>query len=144
MVIRPLRVLGKDGGGVEARGNASAHESALAVESGEMPSELGTLHGAVADSTAVAAAQRIENDSLTARRLWQPESLLTQSRSVATLVEDDLDDVPLGQVSVETAAENVADEELIAASLAEDAQTRILMAIPAVLVVIWVAVLAIL
>jgi serine/threonine-protein kinase len=144
MVIRPLRVLDKDWGGVEARGKASAHESALAVESGEMPSELGTLHGAVADSTAVAAAQRIENDSLTARRLWQPESVLTQSRSVATLVEDDLDDVPLGQVSVETAAENGADEELIAASLAVDAQTRIRMAIAAILIVIGVAVVAML
>src|SRR5260370_5208915 len=43
MVIRPLRVLDKDRGGVEARGKPSVQGSALAVESGEMPSELDTL-----------------------------------------------------------------------------------------------------
>ncbi len=140
MAIRPPRVLDKDwGGGVEARQKWSASGGALAVDSGEMPSELVTLHGAAADSTAVAAAQRVENDSPVARQLWRPESVLTRSRSVVMLVDEGLD-VDLGRVSVEDGA----DEELIAASLAVDAQTRIRMAIAAVLIVVGVAAVAIL
>src|SRR5882757_5327921 len=146
MVIRPLRVHDKDWRGAEARGKLSVQGSALAVESGDMPSELDSLHGAVAegDSASVVASPRVENGSPTARELWRPESVLMRSRSVATLVDDDLDDVAVGQVSVETAPENGADEELIAASLAVDSQTRIRMVIAAVLIVIGVAVVAML
>ena len=147
MVIRPLRVLDQDWGGLGARGKPSVHGSALAVDSGEMPSELETLHGAAeaGHSAAVASSRRVEKkDSPTARELWRPESVLTRSRPVATLLDDDFDDVVLGQVSVETAAENVADEELIAGSLAVDARTRIRMVIAAILIVIGVAVVAML
>ena len=146
MVIRPLRVLDKDWGGLEARQKRSVPGGALAVESGEMPSELDILHGAVAagSSATVAASQRMENDSLAAREPWRAESVLTQSRQVATLLDDGLDDVALGQVLVETAVDDGADEELIAASLAVDAQTRIRMVVAAVLIVIGVAVVAML
>jgi serine/threonine-protein kinase len=142
MVIRPLRVLDKDWGGLEARQKRSARGGALAVESGEMPTELVTLHGAVSDSSAVAAAQRVENDSPAARELTRPESVRT--RSAVSLVDEGLEACDLGQVPVETAVEDGADEELIAASLAVDAQTRIRMAIAAVFIVIGVAVVAIL
>jgi eukaryotic-like serine/threonine-protein kinase len=146
MVIRPLRVPDEDWGGVGLREKHSVQGSALAVESGEMPSELGALQGVVSggDSAAVAAAQEVRNDSLTARQLWRPESVLTRSRSVVTQLDDGLDEVALVQVSVETAAENGADEELIAASLAVDARTRVRMVIAAVLIVIGVAVVAML
>jgi serine/threonine protein kinase/tetratricopeptide (TPR) repeat protein len=145
-VIRWLPGLDKDWGRLGLREKHSLQGSALAVESGEMPSELDTLHDAIAgdDSAAVAAAQRTPNDSLSARPLWRPEPVLTRSRSVVTLVDDGLDDVALGQVSVETAAENGADEELIAASLAVDSRTRIRMVIAAVLIVVGVAVVAML
>jgi eukaryotic-like serine/threonine-protein kinase len=139
MVIRPLRVLEKDGGGPEARQKRSTPAGALAVDSGEMPTGLGTLHGAPADS----AAPRVQNDSPAARQVWRPESVLMRSRSVVMLVDEDLD-IDTGRVSVETAVEDGADEELIAASLAVDAQTRIRMAIVAVAIVIGVAAVAIL
>jgi serine/threonine protein kinase/tetratricopeptide (TPR) repeat protein len=140
-VIRPLRVPDRDRGGLEARQKRSARGGALAVESGEMPSELDAIHGAAAgdDSAAVAAVQ---DDSLVASQLWRPEPALT--RSVVTLLDEGSDDVALGHVSVETADENGADEELIAASLAVDAQTRIRMVIVAVLIVIGVALVAML
>ena len=41
------------------------------------------------------------------------------------VLDEDVDENILGRVSIETAAEDDADEELIAASLAVDAQTRI-------------------
>jgi serine/threonine protein kinase/tetratricopeptide (TPR) repeat protein len=143
MVIRPLRVLDKDCGGLEARQKRSVQGSALAVESGEILSELDTLHGAAADSGAVAAVQRVQKDS-PARQLWLPEPVLTRSLSIVTLHDEGPDDVTVGRVSVETAAEDGADEELIAASLAVDARTRIRMVIAAVLIVIGVAAVAIL
>jgi serine/threonine protein kinase/tetratricopeptide (TPR) repeat protein len=146
MVIRPLRVPDKGRGGLDARGTPLTHGSAVAVESGEMLSELDILHGAGAEanSATAAALQRVENDSPTAREAWRGESVLTRSRPVATLLDDDLGDVALGQVSVETAVENGADEELIAASLAVDARTRIRIAVAAILIVIGVAVVAML
>jgi eukaryotic-like serine/threonine-protein kinase len=138
MVIRPLRVLEKDLG-PEARQKRSAPRGVLAVDSGEMPTGLGILHGAPADS----AAPRVENDSPAARQVWRPESVLTRSRSVVMLVDEELDIDP-GRVSVETVVEDGVDDELIAASLAVDAQTRIRMAIAAVAIVIGVAAVAIL
>jgi serine/threonine-protein kinase len=137
-VIRPLLVLEKDWGGLEARQKRCVSGGALAVDSGEMPSGLDNLHGAPADS----AAQRIENDSPGARQVRRPESVLTRSRSVVMLVDEDLDSDP-GRVPVEGLVEDGADEELIAASLAVDAQTRIRMAIAAVAIVIGVAAVAI-
>src|SRR6202022_1770608 len=103
------------------------------------------LHGAVAggSSAVVAASQRVENDSPAVRQ-WGTEPVLTRSRSVVMLLEEGLDDDHLGRVAVETAAEEEADEELIAASLAVDAQTRIRIAIVAVAIVIGVAVVALL
>ena len=143
-LIRPLRGMDGDRGGLELRGTHSVQGSALALESGEMPSVLGSLHdAAVVDSALIAAGRRVENDS-PAGQLWRTESVLRRSRPVVTLLDEGFDDVAPGQVSVETAAENDADEELIAASLAVDARTRIGMAIAAVLIVIGVAVVAIL
>jgi serine/threonine protein kinase/tetratricopeptide (TPR) repeat protein len=142
LVIRPQRVLDKDWGGLGLREKHSVQGSALAVESREMPSEFDAVAGG--DSAAVASAQEVQNDSLTTRPLWRPELVLSRARPVVTELDDDLDDVALGQVSVETAAENGSDEELIAASLAVDAQTRIRMVIAAVLIVIGVAAVAML
>jgi serine/threonine protein kinase/tetratricopeptide (TPR) repeat protein len=133
MVIRPLRVPDKDWGGLELTGKRSVQESALAVESGEMPGELPALHGAVAarDSAAVSTVQ--------------PEELiLARSRSAVAQPEYGLDDVDLGRLPVETTMEDGADEELIAASQAVDARTRIRIAIVAVLIFIGVAVVAML
>jgi eukaryotic-like serine/threonine-protein kinase len=146
MVIPPLRALDKDWGGLEARQKRSASRGGLAVESGEMPSQLGGLHGAVAGGSfaAVVNSQRVENDSPVARQLWRPESVLTRSRSVVTLVDEGLDDDHLGRVTVETAAEDETDQELIAASLAVGAQTRVRIAIVAIAIVIGVAVVAVL
>jgi serine/threonine-protein kinase len=144
VVIRPLRVLDNDWGGPEERQKRFVLGGALAVESGEMPSELDNLDGAVADSNAVAAAQRVENGSPAEKPLWRPESVLMRSRSVVTKLEYNLDVVPLGRVSAETDAENRDAQELIAASLVVDARTRIRMAIAAVLIVIGVAVVAML
>jgi serine/threonine protein kinase len=144
-VIAPLRGMDGDRSGLDQRGAHSVQGIALAIESGETPNVLGILHNAAADdSAAIAAGRRVENDSLGARQLCRPESVLARSRPVVTLLDEGLDDLGLGQVSVETAAEDDADEELIAASLAVDARTRIRMAIAAVLIVIGVAVVAIL
>ena len=142
-VIRPLRVPERDRGGLEARQKRSARGGALAVESGEMPSELDTIQGVAAGdgSAAIAVEQKVQDDSPVASQLWQPEPALT--RSVVTLL-DEGSDVALGHVSVETADENGADEEMIAASLAVDARTRIRMVIVAVLIVIGVALVAML
>ncbi|HEX3374335.1 MAG TPA: serine/threonine-protein kinase [Edaphobacter sp.] len=141
--IRPPRVLDKDGGGSEAVQRRSERGGALAVESGEMPSRLGNTPGAVAggSSAAVAELQRVEIASATARPVWRPEPVLTHSRMV---LDKDVDENILGRVSIETAAEDGADEELIAASLAVDAQTRIRIAVVAVAIVIGVAVVAVL
>jgi serine/threonine protein kinase len=140
MVIGPLRVQDKDlGDGPEARQKRSAPGGALAVESGEMPNGLGALYGASADS----AEPRAEKESAVARHLRRPESVLTRSRSVVTLVDEGLD-ADLRRVPVEKSVEDDADEELIAASLVVDSQTRIRMAIAAVAIVIGVAVIAIL
>jgi serine/threonine protein kinase len=143
MVIRPPH-MDKDWGDLETRRKRSVQGSVLAVESGEMPSELDTLHGAAADSASVAIPQRVENDSPGARQLWRPESVVTRSGSRVAALDEGLDEDPLGRVSVETAEEDGADEELIAASLAVDAQTRIRIAIAAVAIVIGVAVAAML
>ena len=147
MVVRPSRVLDNDWDGrEEARQKRAVAAAALAVESGEMPRELDSLHGAVAggDSAGVAAPQRVGNDSLAARQLWRPEPALTPSLPVVTLVDEGVDEVELGRASIETEAEDSADEELIAASLAVDSQTRIRIAIAAVAIVIGVAVVAVL
>jgi eukaryotic-like serine/threonine-protein kinase len=146
MVIRPLRVLDKDWGGQEARQKHSMHGSALAVDSGEMTSRLNTLHGAGAgvDSAGAAVPGEVESDSPAGKQLWQPEPVLMQSRSAVTLLDDGLDYAALGQASVETVAEDSADEELLAASLAVDARTRIRMVVAAVVIVIGVAVVAML
>jgi serine/threonine protein kinase len=142
---RPRRVLDKnwgDSGAMQSRSGPGA----LAVESGEMPSPLDSVHGAAGggSSAAVAVSPRVEMASPTARQAWRAESVVTRSRPVVTLLDDAFDDDHLGRVSVETAAEDGADEELIAASLAVDAQTRIRIAVAAVAIVIGVAVVAVL
>jgi eukaryotic-like serine/threonine-protein kinase len=146
MVIRPLRATDKDWGGLEARQKHSMHGSSLAVESGEMPGRLNTLHGAVAevDSAGAAAPEEVESDSPAAKQLWRPEPVLMRSRSAVMLLDDGLDEVAVGHVSIEAVAEDDADEELIAASLAVDARTRIRIAVAAVVIVIGVAVVAML
>jgi serine/threonine-protein kinase len=143
MMIRPPH-MDKDWGDQETRQKRSVQGSVLAVESGEMPGELDTLHGAAADSASAAIPQRVENDSPGAKQLWRPESVLTRSGSRVAVLDEGLDEDQLGRVLVETAAEDGADEELIAASLAVDAQTRIRIAIAAVAIVIGVAVVAML
>jgi serine/threonine-protein kinase len=60
------------------------------------------------------------------------------------VLDEDVDENILGRVSIETAAEDYADEELITASLAVDAQTRIRIAVVAVAIVFGVAVVAVL
>jgi serine/threonine-protein kinase len=67
-----------------------------------------------------------------------------RSWPAVTLLDDGLDDVAVADVSIETVAEDGVDEELIAASLAVDAQTRIRMAVAAVVIVIGVAAVAML
>jgi len=59
------------------------------------------------------------------------------------LADEDIDETYLGRVSVETSEEESADEELIAASRAVDAQTRIRIAVVAVAIVIGVAIVAV-
>jgi serine/threonine protein kinase/tetratricopeptide (TPR) repeat protein len=146
MTTRPQRISGKDWAGLEARQKHSVHGSALAVESGEMSSQLNTLNGVVAgvDSAGAGVAEDIESDSPAGKQLWRPEPVLMRPRSSVTLLDDGLDDVVVGHVTVEAVAEDSADEELIAASLAVDARTRIRMAVAAVVIVIGVAVVAML
>src|SRR3981189_930836 len=98
IVSRAVRGLDKGWGGPETTQRRSARGGALAVESGEMPSQVATLHGATAggNSAAVAASQRVENDSPAVRQGWRTEPLLTRSRSVVTLLEEGLDDDHLG------------------------------------------------
>jgi serine/threonine-protein kinase len=146
MVIRRQRVLDKDFAGLEARQRRSVHGSAVAVESGERPSQLDTLHGAVAGVASAGASvpEDIESDSRAARQLWRPEPVQMRSRPAVTLLDDGLDEVAVEHISMEAVAEESADGELIAASLAVDARTRIRMAVAAVVIVIGVAVVAML
>jgi len=146
MVTRPHRLVDKDWAGLEARQKRPVHGSALAVESEEMSSQLDTFHGAAAriDSDGAAAPEGAASDSPAGEQLWRPEPVLLRSRSAVTLLDDDLDDVVVGHVSVETVAEDSADEELIAASLAVDARTRIRIAVAAIAIVIGVAAVAML
>jgi serine/threonine-protein kinase len=143
-VDKPRR--GVDWGGSGSTRRRSGRGGAIAVDSGEMPSRLDHFHDAVAEgnSDAVAELQRVEIASSAARPVWRPEPVLTHSRPVRIVLDEDVDDHVLGRVSVETAAEDDADEELIAASLALDAQTRIRIAVVAVAIVLGVAVVAVL
>jgi serine/threonine-protein kinase len=145
-VPRPQRILDKDWTGLEARQKHSVHGSALAVESGEMPTRLDTLHGAVpeVDSAEAAGTESAAVNSSAGKELWRPEPVLMQSTSSVKFLDDGLDDVVMGHVTVEAEAEDSADEELIAASLAVDARTRIRMAVAAVVIVIGVALVAML
>jgi serine/threonine-protein kinase len=146
MVAGPQRILDKEWAGLDARQKHSVHGSALAVESGEMPNRLDTLHGAIAggDSAGAALPGIAAIDSPAEKQLWRPESVLLRSRPSVPLLDDGLDDVVLGHVTAEVEAEDDADKELIAASLAVDARTQIRMAAAAVVIVIGVAVVAML
>jgi serine/threonine-protein kinase len=141
--VIPLRGPDKDlGGGLELREKHSVRGSALAVVSEEIPTVQGMNAGG--QSAAVAAAERVENDSLASRQLWRSEPVQMGSQSGVAQLEYDPDAFDLGRVSIETAGEEGADKELIAASLAVDARTRVRMAIAAVLIVIGVAAVAML
>jgi eukaryotic-like serine/threonine-protein kinase len=151
VAIKPRPVVGNDWGGSDLGGlratrRRSGSGGALAVDSGEMPGRLDRVEGAVASgsSVAVAVAQSVEIASPTARPVWRAESVVTPSLPARMVLEEDLDDDVLGRASVESAAEHDADEELIAASLAVDSQTRIRIAVVAVAIVIGVAVAAVL
>jgi len=151
IAINPRRAVDQDRGGLDWGGSGSTRRrsgrgGAVAVDSGEMPSRLDRDHGAVAEGSfaAVAELQRVETASATARPVWRPEPVLTHSRPARMMLDEDVDENILGRVSIETAAEDGVDEELIAASLAVDAQTRIRIAVVAVAIVIGVAVVAVL
>ncbi len=69
---------------------------------------------------------------------------MMRSPSPVTLFDEDFEDAYQGGLSVETAAEDGADGELIAESLTVDAQTRIRIVVVAIAIVVGVAVVAVL
>jgi serine/threonine-protein kinase len=145
MAIGPSRVAGEDWGGLKATKRRSGRGVALAVESGEMPSQLDSLEDAdvAGASNAIVALPEVENGSPVARQVWRSEPVPGWSRSSLRLADEDVDRDYLGRVSVETSEEESADEELIAASRAVDSQTRIRIAVVAVAIVIGVAIVAV-
>ncbi|HTC75891.1 MAG TPA: serine/threonine-protein kinase [Edaphobacter sp.] len=147
MTLPPPRLVENDWGGPEAAHRRTARGGALAVESGDMPSQLDSPHDDVEGgaSIAVAASQSVENESPAARQMWRTDSAVLRALSPVTLLDDeDLEDDYRGMLSVETAVEESADGELIAESLSVDAQTRIRIAVVAIAIVIGVAAVAVL
>jgi serine/threonine-protein kinase len=104
-------------------------ESAVAVESGEMRTQLRTVRGVRAEGGSVAVATR-------------PEFALSRTRTGVTQFEYGLADSAFGRASVETADEKSGVQELIAASSAVGARTQVRMVVAAALIVAGVAVVA--
>ncbi len=129
VVIRPMRV-SSGGHGVLGKTMHAVRESAVAVESGQMPTELSALYGLVAadDESTAGAVRR--------------ESALERSRSGALQFERGLEDENFGRASVEGAAVESSVQELIAASSAVGERTQVRMAVAAALIVAGVAVVA--
>jgi serine/threonine-protein kinase len=145
LVIRPLGVPDGDRGGLEPGRRYSARGSALAVESGERPAELRSIHGEAAESGSVAAAavQKIEDDFRIARQAWRGEPVPTHMRPGVAKLDSGAGEAGLELVG-ETAEDESVAEELIAASLEIGARTRARMVTAAVMIVVGVAVMAIL
>jgi serine/threonine protein kinase/tetratricopeptide (TPR) repeat protein len=144
MGIGSSRVGGEDWGGLKATQRRSGRGGALAVESGEMPGRLDSLEdaGVAEASNAIVASPEVDKDSPAARKVWRTEPM-PWSRSSVRLADEDIVEDYLGRASVETSEEEGADEELIAASRAVDAQTRIRIAVVAAAIVIGVAMVAV-
>jgi eukaryotic-like serine/threonine-protein kinase len=129
VVIRPMRVSSGDYGGISAKTVHAVRESAVAVESGEMPTELSAVYGlVVADESNAGAVRR--------------ELALMRSRSGTLQFEHGLEDDDFGRASVEDAAEESGVQELIAASSAVGERAQVRMAVAAALIVAGVAVVA--
>ncbi len=129
VVIRPMRVSSGDYGGISAKTMHAVRESAVAVESGEMPTELSALYGFGAANESTAGAVR-------------RESVLARSQSGTLQMEHGLEDDDFGRASVEEAAEDSSVQELIAASSVVGERTQVRMAVAAALIVAGVAVVA--
>jgi eukaryotic-like serine/threonine-protein kinase len=128
MQVRPMRLTGGDRGGVEVIAMHFLRGSAVAVESGEMPVQLQTVHGVMADEGEYTAARR--------------EPALARLGTGVTQFEYDLDDADFGRVPVRNADEESGVQELIAASSAVGARTQVRMVVAAALIVAGVVVVA--
>jgi tetratricopeptide (TPR) repeat protein len=135
MVIRPMRVPGRDRESVEVSAMHFLRHSAVAVatESREMPTRFGTRYGAMVED---------EPDAVVERR----EPALARTRTGVTQFEYYLDSADFKRAPVEDAAGGVAEEtgvqELIAASSEVSARTQVRMVVAAALIVAGVAVVA--
>ncbi len=133
MLNRPLAAVEQDRGGLELNRQRSPQGGALAVESGEIPTELPTIHGAAAEG------------GLAVVLTGEPEELvLARARADAVQPQISFDDVELEQVAVENEGEDSTEEELVAASQAVNVRIRTRITLVAVLIVVGVAVMAML
>jgi eukaryotic-like serine/threonine-protein kinase len=130
VMIRPTRVFGGDRYDVEVTAMHFLRESAVAVavESGEMPIPLRTVHR-LAEGGSVAVAMR-------------PEFALSRTRTGVTQFEYGLPDTDFGRAAVAIADEESGIQELIAASSAVGARTQVRMVVAAALIVVSVVVVA--
>jgi tetratricopeptide (TPR) repeat protein/tRNA A-37 threonylcarbamoyl transferase component Bud32 len=128
-VIRPTRVIGGYRDDVEVTAMHFLRESAIAVESGEMPTQPRTVRSVRAEGGSVAVAMR-------------QELTLSRTRTGVTQFEYGLADSDFGRASVAIADEESGVQELIAASSAVGARTQVRMVVAAALIVAGVVVVA--
>jgi serine/threonine-protein kinase len=128
-VIRPTRVFGGYRDDVEVTAMHFLRESAVAVESGEMPTRLRTVRGVGAEGQSVAVAVK-------------QEFALSRSRTGVTQFEYGLADSDFGIAPVEIADEKSEVQDLIAASSEVGARTQVRMVVAAALIVTGVVVVA--
>jgi serine/threonine-protein kinase len=131
VMIRPTRVFGGDCNDVEVTAMHFLRESAVAVavESGEMPIPLRTVHRPGTEGNSVAVAVR-------------QELALSRTRTGVTQFEYGLADSDFGRATVEIADEESGIQELIAASSAVGARTQVRMVVASALIVASVVVVA--
>jgi eukaryotic-like serine/threonine-protein kinase len=129
VVIRPVRVVGGDRVDFEVSAMHFLRKSAVAVESGGMPSQLRTVRGVMAEYES--AAERAKQELARAR-----------SRIGATQFKYSMDQADFGRASVESVVEESGVQELIAASSAVGARTQVRMVVAAALIAASVVVVA--
>jgi serine/threonine protein kinase/tetratricopeptide (TPR) repeat protein len=126
---RMIRAQDADHGSVGVSAMHFLRESAIAVDSGEMPTPLDTVHRLLTESRFT---------SFTTMR----ESASVRSATLATHSEYDLDDTDFGVAALENMVGESGVQELIAASSEVNARTQFRMVVAAALIIAGVVVVA--
>jgi eukaryotic-like serine/threonine-protein kinase len=129
VVVQPTRNFGGGRVDVEVTAMHFLRESAVAVDSGEMPSQLRTVRGVMAEYEAAA-------------ELARHELAIARLRTDATRYEYSAADVTFGRATVEGTQKKSGVHELIVASSAVAARTQVRMVVAAALIVAGVVVVA--